>query len=114
MMRATRSRWRCHRIGPEYDYIRRRTEVQAFPVWTPPGGTLGGIVAEARERADVLRERQSELEDLAGTVVAVPAFAASLKRANVAVIAEVKRRSPSKGWINAAISAPDQAAAYEA
>jgi indole-3-glycerol phosphate synthase len=31
----------------------------------------------------------------------------------VAVIGEVKRRSPSKGWINAKISAPDQASAYE-
>ncbi len=88
--------------------------MQASSLWTPPIGTLGGIVAEARERADALRATSAELAARARDAAPVPAFRAALLQANVAVIAEVKRRSPSKGWINADISAPDQAAAYEA
>jgi indole-3-glycerol phosphate synthase len=40
-------------------------------------------------------------------------LAAALRRADVAIIAEVKRRSPSKGWINPGISAVEQASSYE-
>lgn len=90
--------------------------MQAFSassVWTPPTGTLGGIVSEARARVDDLRRHASELERAVAARTPAPSFAASLRRAQVAVIAEVKRRSPSKGWINAQISAPTQAAAYE-
>jgi indole-3-glycerol phosphate synthase len=86
--------------------------VQASPAWTPPGGTLGRIVAEARQRADALEGRRAELAARARDAAHAPSFAASLQRDRVAVIAEVKRRSPSKGWINADISARDQAAAY--
>lgn len=87
--------------------------MQASSVWTAPKGTLGGIVSEARERVDELRRRVAELERAAAAASRAPSFAASLRRTQVAVIAEVKRRSPSKGWINADISAPEQAAAYE-
>jgi indole-3-glycerol phosphate synthase len=103
-----------HRISPEYYDIRIGTEVQASNVWTPPGGTLGGIVAEARERVNALRSRATDLAAQARDAGPIPGFRAALSRPNVAVIAEVKRRSPSKGWINATISAPAQAAAYEA
>lgn len=86
--------------------------MQASPAWIPPGGTLGGIVAEARQRADALVSEHADLSARARDVSGVPAFGATLRGDHVAVIAEVKRRSPSKGWINADISAADQAIAY--
>lgn len=87
--------------------------MQASPVWTPPTGTLGQIVGEAHVRVESLRQREDELERLATQAATAPGFAAALHGAHVAVIAEVKRRSPSKGWINPGITAADQASAYE-
>src|SRR5262245_30025209 len=49
----------------------------------------------------------------AASVPTPPGFASALRRQNVAVIAEVKRRSTSKGWINPNVTAADQARAYE-
>jgi indole-3-glycerol phosphate synthase len=87
--------------------------VQASRAWSPPTGTLGGIVAEARQRVEVLRTRLPELQAAAATTAPGPSFAAALRRETVAVIAEIKRRSPSKGSINPTIGAADQARAYE-
>jgi indole-3-glycerol phosphate synthase len=87
--------------------------VQASSAWTPPAATLGQIVSEAAARVATLRDRAASLERLAADAPTVPAFAASLRREHVAVIAEVKRRSPSKGWINPEITAGDQAHSYE-
>lgn len=87
--------------------------MQAYSAWTPPTGTLGAIVAEARDRAALLKPNRAELAESAASVAASPSMAAALQRDTVAVIAEVKRRSPSKGWINPAISATDQARSYE-
>jgi indole-3-glycerol phosphate synthase len=88
--------------------------VQASPVWIPPTGTLGGIVTEARDRVAALRAREAELAKMAAAVHPPPSLAAALREQNVGVIAEVKRRSPSKGWINAGLSAVHQAQAYAA
>ncbi len=86
--------------------------------WTPPGGTLGTILAEARERVRSLPSvRRSELRRIAALPrdAGIPSFAAALRAGPmIAVIAEVKRRSPSKGEINAALSASAQAVAYAA
>ena len=87
--------------------------MQASSTWTPPTGTLGHIVAEARDRAALLRPSERELAESAAAAPTVPSMAAALRGESVAVIAEVKRRSPSKGWINPNLSATDQARAYE-
>ena len=87
--------------------------MQASPTWTPPTGTLGNIVAEARDRAALLKPSEQELAESAAAAADVPSMASALRQHSVAVIAEVKRRSPSKGWINPGLSATDQAQAYE-
>ncbi|MFL5615740.1 MAG: indole-3-glycerol phosphate synthase TrpC [Gemmatimonadaceae bacterium] len=88
--------------------------MQAFSAWVPPTGTLGRIVDEARTRARALDQRVAELEELAKGVVDVVPFASGLRGDTVSVIAEVKRRSPSKGWIQPGMDAAKQARAYEA
>ena len=75
-------------------------------------GPLGRLSSAAAVRAGDLEEHASELRHLASQTPAGPSFAASLRRADVAVIAEVKRRSPSKGMINTAIDAAAQARSY--
>jgi indole-3-glycerol phosphate synthase len=70
-------------------------------------------VAEARVRAGALGAAEVELARQAKSAPEVPSFSAALQTPSVGVIAEVKRRSPSKGWINANLSAVDQALAYQ-
>lgn len=88
--------------------------MQGHSSWAPPGGTLGAIVEQTTERVRALQARRQELEEaLAGAPVPAP-FAAALRGPAVRLVAEVKRRSPSRGTINAALDAPAQAAAYAA
>ena len=86
--------------------------MQASTLWNPPGGTLGRIVGEARQRVAALRSRRVALEAAVRTAPPGPAFVDALRSSDVSVIAEVKRRSPSKGAINPAIDAAAQARAY--
>ena len=75
-------------------------------------GPLGRLSASAAARAETLGANSAEIRARALDAAPAPSFAAALRRADVAVIAEVKRRSPSKGVINAGIDAATQATAY--
>jgi indole-3-glycerol phosphate synthase len=87
--------------------------VQASHRWSPPAGTLGTITEEARERAKILqRDRGALLVDALRDAPTPPSLAAALRSGSVAVLAEVKRRSPSKGDIAPALDPLGQAAAY--
>ena len=88
--------------------------MQAFSAWAPPSGVLGRICAEARRRAEELDPRSEELAARAREAPPVPSLEAALRRGDVAVIAEIKRRSPSKGALNESMDAPGRARLYEA
>lgn len=81
--------------------------------WSPPGGPLGRLTDAARVRAERLLPTRHELRARARETAPRAPFAAALRSgATVAVIAEIKRRSPSKGVINAAIDAGERARLY--
>ena len=87
--------------------------MQGSGIWSPPAGTLGQIVAEASYRVRALQGDRARIERAAADAgEPAQSFRAALSQHHVSVIAEVKRRSPSKGWINQQISAVDQAHAY--
>jgi indole-3-glycerol phosphate synthase len=65
-------------------------------------------------RAQVLAADAGALERAARAAGPVPSFASALRGGTVAVIAELKRRSPSKGTINEALDVPSRAAEYAA
>jgi indole-3-glycerol phosphate synthase len=93
---------------------RRSTEAQDLSPWKPPTGTLGELTREAGSRAALLAPRASEFTRSIAELAPPPRFADALRRANVAVIAEVKRSSPSKGPINPGMNIERQLRAYEA
>lgn len=86
--------------------------MQAFLRWTPPGGTLGTICGEAEARARQLELRSQELERVAALTPASPSLESALRGDDVRLVAEVKRRSPSKGAIAPQLDAATQARAY--
>lgn len=81
--------------------------------WKPPTGVLGRILAETHERVRCLGEAAQDVYDRASITDSPPPFAPALGGPTVAVIAEIKRRSPSKGAIRPGIAPESQARAYQ-
>lgn len=74
--------------------------------------TLDRILADTRAGLPALAARRDAVRLAAAARPAPPSFRAALRAPTVALIAEVKRRSPSAGTINAAIDPAERAAAY--
>lgn len=75
---------------------------------------LDAILEETRRRIAALGRRRGELERAAQSAPRAPNWRAALSGADVAVIAEIKRRSPSAGAIAPAADAAALARAYAA
>jgi indole-3-glycerol phosphate synthase len=82
--------------------------------WSFPAGPLGELTAAAELRAQALESSAAVLERSAKSAAPVASFAAALRSGAVAVIAELKRRSPSKGSINETLDVPARSAEYVA
>jgi indole-3-glycerol phosphate synthase len=75
---------------------------------------LGELVAAAHRRAAVLERSGGAGEVLRAGFPVPGAFVSALRRPGVGILAEIKRRSPSKGAINEGIDAGRRAAEYAA
>ena len=88
--------------------------MQVSNTWTPPTGTLGTLVAAAMDRVRALHSHQGSLERAAAAAATPPSFAAAFRGDTLAIIAEIKRRSPSKGELNPNLDAAHRAGEYVA
>jgi indole-3-glycerol phosphate synthase len=91
--------------------------VQVSRDWTPPTGTLGKILEETRRTLPSFKD--GEVPGF-GEIVIGPGkpkprerLGSALLGNTIRVIAELKRRSPSRGALNESLDAPAQAALFE-
>ncbi len=88
--------------------------MQARTAWSPPVGVLGRLCAAASRRAEALAAESDVLRQRALEAPGAPGLERALRSGtDLRIIAEVKRRSPSRGVLNAGISAADRASEYE-
>jgi len=73
---------------------------------------LGELVRLAKGRIPGLLEARTDLERQVADMSGGRSFAGALRGPTVSVIAEIKRRSPSKGDLDAALPAGERAQAY--
>ncbi len=73
---------------------------------------LERILSDARQRADEVVGCAPRFRHVAASVPPARPFAAALRASGLAVIAEVKRRSPSRGVLAAGLDAVSQARIY--
>jgi indole-3-glycerol phosphate synthase len=107
---------RLPKIGRSFTRNVSRTtpEVQASRSWIPPVGALGRILERTAERVHASRSAEARLRDLSSRAAAPPSLRHALKGSDgLAIIAEVKRMSPSRGVINTGIDAVGQARAFQ-
>ena len=71
------------------------------------------LTEEARKRATALADEEGALTAALAGAPQPPSFRSALEGGRIAVIAEVKRSSPSRGTINSNIEAAAQGRAYE-
>jgi indole-3-glycerol phosphate synthase len=74
--------------------------------------SLEQILRSTRGSLDTLHARRASLERDVATTRVPPSFRAALRKGTVAVIAEVKRRSPSAGAIREDLDPAERAALY--
>lgn len=99
--------------NPRSNGSRTLPEAQANRTpWSPPVGPLGELTARAYAAVAPLRASLAALEAAAAAAPAAPSFEAALRRSDVAVIAELKKKSPSKGDINASMDVTARAVEY--
>ena len=86
--------------------------MQAYSHWTAPGGILGRLTAAASARGALLEARHDVLLSAARALPPPLSLAGALRGPAVAVIAELKRRSPSQGAIAPDLDAHARAREY--